>query len=457
MNKRLFISHASEDKQPFVRDLAEALRSENVDVWYDEYEIKLGMSIRESVDLGLSSCDAGLIVLSPNYFKKKWTIWELNGFIQRMLSGSAKLIPICYNITHEELLRISPSLSDILSLSSEDGVKAIAKKIHDMLYPNKPVLIETRELLNSFGLLSPDYYDNWWLDRIEFLGNINIHYIPWSLPINPPYASIQPKSYSLAWACMRYTWISIAETKGLNQFTNPLYILDFISKTPGVEKAYKVNLNYLALYAPQLLFFDSPIKDEFEKMYRKSAEEIAGTSFPTNFKCELTNDGKAPSCNRTFALLDNDFGRYNSCELLRHFVEGERFGPRPSSLDYWDVLIQLSSEKGEIYPAPVRKALIEGYRSRYAALQLKKVFIKKEPNLLKTIFSTIELLQQAVEEIISDRKLDISTSSTAIAEKICDLHLANENFIDKSFRLTIPPEELNYNYRRITFIQYGEH
>lgn len=284
-----------------------------------------------------------------------------------------------------------------------------------------------------------------------------MQYIPWSLPINPPYASIQSKSYSLAWACMRYNWISAAEARGLNQFTAPLDILYFILKTPGVEKACKVNTTYLALYAPQLLFFDSQFKEEFEKMYRKSADEIAGTVFSTDFKCELTNDGKAPSCNRIFALLDKDFGRYKSCELLRHFVEGERFGPRPSSLDYWDVLIQLCSEKGEIYPIRVRNVLLEGYRSRYAALQLKKVFIEKEPSSLKKIFSTIELLQQAIEEIISDRKLSISTPLNVIAQKICDLNLSEEDFIDKSFRLTIPSEELNHNYRGITFIKYDEH
>lgn len=457
MNKRLFISHASEDKQPFVRNLAEALKSEDIDVWYDEYEIKPGMSIRESVDIGLASCDAGLIILSQNFFKKKWTIWELNGFIQKMLNGSAMLIPVLYNIKHENLLQISPSLSDILALSSEEGIVAIAQKVRDMLYPTKPVLIETREILNSFGLLSPDYYDNWWLDRIEFLGNIDIEYIPWSFPINPPKASITAKSYRLAWACMRYTWISKAKTKELNQFTEPLDVLDFIAKTPGVESACKFNPDYLALYAPQLFFYDSPLKKEFENRYSKSVTDIGSTIFSTNFKCELTDDRKAPTCNRIFAFLDKDFGRYNLGELLRHFIEGERLGPRPSNLDYWDVLIKLCSEKGEIYPVRVRNVLIEGFHSRYSALQLKKIFINESPDYLEKIFSTIDLLQQTLDEIISDRKLSISTSSNVIAEKICGLRLTKEDFIDKSFRLTIPKEELDYNYRGITYMQYGKH
>lgn len=36
MNKRLFISHASEDKDSFVRQLASALQDSGIDVWYDE-------------------------------------------------------------------------------------------------------------------------------------------------------------------------------------------------------------------------------------------------------------------------------------------------------------------------------------------------------------------------------------------------------------------------------------
>ena len=333
---------------------------------------------------------------------------------------------------------------------------AISQKVHDVLYPNKPVLIETRDILNSFGLISPDYYDNWWLDRIEFLGSANIQYFPWSLPKNPPNLSAQAKSYSLAWACMRYSWISEAEVKGFNQFTAPLDIMEFILKTPGVEIACKVNLEYLALYAPQLLFYDSPIKKEFEKMYSKSVSNIAGTKFPLGFKCELTLDGLEPACSRIFALFDKAFGRYTPRDLLRHFIEGEQFGPRPSNLDYWDVLIALCSEQCEIYPVEVRDVLMEGFCSNYSALQLKKAFIEKAPDSLEKIFSTTDLMEQAIDEIIIDRRINVLTPRKEVARKICGLHLTKDYFADKSFRLTIPAEELKYNYRGLTFGRYAK-
>ena len=49
----VFICHASEDKETFVRPLAEALHLENIAVWYDEFTLKLGDSIRRSLDKGL--------------------------------------------------------------------------------------------------------------------------------------------------------------------------------------------------------------------------------------------------------------------------------------------------------------------------------------------------------------------------------------------------------------------
>jgi hypothetical protein len=64
---RLFISHASEDKD-FVRPLAEALRPD-FEVWYDEYKLTLGDSLLAKIDEGLASCDYGVVVLSPSFLR----------------------------------------------------------------------------------------------------------------------------------------------------------------------------------------------------------------------------------------------------------------------------------------------------------------------------------------------------------------------------------------------------
>jgi hypothetical protein len=50
----VFISHASEDKDGFVRPLARALAQLGVSVWFDEFEIEIGDSISRSIDRGLT-------------------------------------------------------------------------------------------------------------------------------------------------------------------------------------------------------------------------------------------------------------------------------------------------------------------------------------------------------------------------------------------------------------------
>ena len=48
----VFICHASEDKDEFVRPLAEALKSHHLEVWYDEFTVDVGDSLREAIDRG---------------------------------------------------------------------------------------------------------------------------------------------------------------------------------------------------------------------------------------------------------------------------------------------------------------------------------------------------------------------------------------------------------------------
>ena len=49
-----FVNHASEDKEPFVRMLADALRARDLRIWYDDYTLTVGDSLRRSIDRGLA-------------------------------------------------------------------------------------------------------------------------------------------------------------------------------------------------------------------------------------------------------------------------------------------------------------------------------------------------------------------------------------------------------------------
>lgn len=126
----VFISHASEDKADVVRPLADALRSAGLEVWYDEFEFKIGDSLRRKIDMGLARSRFGIVVLSQEFFRKGWTNYELDGLVTRAVSGEQILLPIWHNVTKREVIDYSPSLADKLARStSTHTVEEIAEEI----------------------------------------------------------------------------------------------------------------------------------------------------------------------------------------------------------------------------------------------------------------------------------------------------------------------------------------
>lgn len=108
----VFISHAWEDKEDFVRPLAEALINENIKVWYDETSIKWGASIRQSIDNGLAHSRFGIVVISTTFLEKYWTNYEVDGLFQKeALNGTSILLPIWHKVTKNEVLNKSSTLA----------------------------------------------------------------------------------------------------------------------------------------------------------------------------------------------------------------------------------------------------------------------------------------------------------------------------------------------------------
>jgi hypothetical protein len=130
----VFICHASEDKEAVVRPLAEELRVVGLDVWYDEFEIGLGDSLRNSIDEGLRSSSFGVVVLSNQFFEKDWTEYELNGLVQRQMAEDKVILPLWYDVSKEDVLDYSPSLSDLRAEKiSTDTIQQRASDIYSIV------------------------------------------------------------------------------------------------------------------------------------------------------------------------------------------------------------------------------------------------------------------------------------------------------------------------------------
>jgi len=134
----VFISHASEDKNEIVRPLANELLSHGLKVWYDEFELKIGDSLRRKIDKGLANSRFGIVVLSRKFIQKGWTNYELDGIVSKSISGEQVILPIWHEITKQEVLDFSPSLADkVARNTSSFTIEEIAQEIADLINDNK--------------------------------------------------------------------------------------------------------------------------------------------------------------------------------------------------------------------------------------------------------------------------------------------------------------------------------
>ena len=130
----VFVSHASEDKDKVVRPLATALQQAGLSVWYDEFELRIGDSLRRKIDKGLASSRFGVVVFSQAFFGRGWPEYELDGLVTRAVSGDQVLLPIWHNISKREVMEYSPSLADRLARSTATHtVEEIAAEIVDVI------------------------------------------------------------------------------------------------------------------------------------------------------------------------------------------------------------------------------------------------------------------------------------------------------------------------------------
>lgn len=136
----VFISHASEDKEDFVRPLALALAQLGVKVWYDDFTLEVGDSLSTSIDKGLANSRFGLVVLSESFISKQWPARELRGLTAREVEeGRTVILPIWLGLSRKQVMDFSPTLADTVGMradqmSAEDMTIGLLKKIRPDIY-----------------------------------------------------------------------------------------------------------------------------------------------------------------------------------------------------------------------------------------------------------------------------------------------------------------------------------
>lgn len=346
----VFISYASEDRESFVQPLAEKLRELHVEVWYDEFSLQVGDSLRASIDKGLSKSRFGIVVLSPDFCRKRWPARELNGLIAReMTQDEPVVLPIWHDIELEQILKFSPPLADVKALNSKSGIEPVCRALLHKIKPKESPLVTARDELIYWGMNPPVISDEWWLDVVEASNRLPAGgaAIPeqsmwgrWTFPLPNRGATGEARGVRLAWTALQMQWEKLADEIPITQCTKPEVVLSFIRDQPGLSETCHEFPRYLATYAPQLVIpgFGGEYEADFEQLAkdRRYRDETALRA-------------------SDLSVLDP---AYVACE----FVQGGEFGPSPRYYDHFVYVVWILSRSSAWLPPKIRDLLTVGMR-----------------------------------------------------------------------------------------------
>jgi len=114
----VYLAHGSEDKETIVRPLAHRLMEKGIDVWFDNWEIRAGDSLRQKMEEGLGNCTHFVVVLTPTSMTKPWVNAEIDAAFVRRVAGISKLIVLRCGV---EVSSLPPFLAAQLSPEFRPG------------------------------------------------------------------------------------------------------------------------------------------------------------------------------------------------------------------------------------------------------------------------------------------------------------------------------------------------
>lgn len=169
MKYDVFLSHANNDKDDYVRELKQSFEKLGISVFYDETSIDWGDNWKEKIYEGLSSCKYGVIVLSKNFFDRKWTEKELKELLSRQnKTGNKIILPIAYEIDIKTVNEKYKGLRNIQFIeASKNDIKDITIKLAKILLSEYSTNDESREKSFKYKVIK-NYCEEKMCSSLEF-------------------------------------------------------------------------------------------------------------------------------------------------------------------------------------------------------------------------------------------------------------------------------------------------
>ena len=125
-----------------MRPLAHSLSALGLAVWYDEFSLRLGQSLSESIDEGLRDSRRGILVVTPSFLRRRWPESEYRALLQREMDEGNVIVPIWHGVARHDVQRFSPLLADKFALvttgmTAADVAMSLCRELRPDLYADQ--------------------------------------------------------------------------------------------------------------------------------------------------------------------------------------------------------------------------------------------------------------------------------------------------------------------------------
>ncbi|MEX2233555.1 MAG: toll/interleukin-1 receptor domain-containing protein [Cyclobacteriaceae bacterium] len=158
-----FISHAVEDKIPIANELCAKLERAGLKIWYSGKELGIGDSIEKTIEKGLNRSRYGIVIFSPTYLAKNWTIREFYTLLAKEIEEQKVILPVLYNITLDELKNKDLVMADRFAVNSDKGIDFVVERL-------------VREIKKSYSVQPKEAWFSkiWFVLILSLLANVGL-------------------------------------------------------------------------------------------------------------------------------------------------------------------------------------------------------------------------------------------------------------------------------------------
>ena len=272
----VFVSHASEDKELVARPLSVALQAQGLTVWLDAQDLNVGDSLKAKLEEGLREAQFGIVILSPNFLRKEWPLWELDAMVQLEQPPDRMILPVWHELTADDIKKAAPRLAEKVGAATKSGLDEVVIRLVRAIRKARNQADGEWLKFNEKGIPDEAAINNW-LQAGE--SRLSKPYIAWPGRIVALMANLEKRQPSLALATPiegRAGWYTY-EGREIRQFE-----LDFLSGLPVKIRRWNelfperlFNLaNGLKEYGKGYLFADRAVRNFMVLWFRHLQNEL---------------------------------------------------------------------------------------------------------------------------------------------------------------------------------------